>query len=67
MVGTAFMIGIFFGSLALGGVSDVFGRKVSVTIGILFAAVSQLAGGFTQSYATYTFTRFLAAVGELQR
>ena len=61
------MVGIFFGALIIGRMSDVFGRKIAVTMSIMVAAIAQLAGGFTQSYGPYVFTRFLAGAGKLKK
>lgn len=61
------MVGIFFGAIIFGRTSDVLGRRASVTLSIMVTAIAQLAGGFTQSYSPYVFTRFLAGMGELQK
>ena len=61
------MIGIFFGAPIIGRISDLLGRKIAVTVSILVAAVAQLAGGFTQSYGPYVFTRFLAGAGKFKK
>jgi MFS family permease len=57
------MVGIAVGALIIGRMSDVFGRKIAVTLSIMITAIAQLAGGFTQSYWPYVFTRFLAGAG----
>ena len=60
------MMGIFVGAIIFGRISDIFGRKITVTLTLIVSAAAQLAAGFTQSYATYTLTRFLSGIGRFR-
>ena len=57
------MIGLFIGAVSLGRLSDVLGRRITITLSILLAAIAQIAGGVAQNWATYAITRFFAGIG----
>ena len=58
------MIGIFIGGGLFGRLSDLIGRKPTVTIGLLIGAVAQVLCGFAYSYESYVFFRTLSALGK---
>ena len=60
------MVGLFFGAIILGRLSDVVGRKITISLSILAAGIAQLSGGLAQNYATYAATRFLAGIGKFK-
>ena len=57
------MVGLFVGALVLGRLSDVLGRRITITLSILGAAIAQIAGGLSQSFGAYATARFLAGIG----
>ena len=57
------MFGLFIGAVSLGRLSDVLGRRITITLSILLAAIAQIAGGVAQNWATYAITRFFAGIG----
>ena len=63
LIGTIYMVGLFVGALVLGRLSDVLGRRITITLSILGAAIAQVAGGLSQSFGTYATARFLAGIG----
>ena len=60
------MVGLFVGALVLGRLSDVLGRRITITLSILGAAIAQIAGGLSKSFGTYATARFLAGIGNVQ-
>ena len=58
------MVGLFFGAIILGRLSDIVGRRITISLSILAAAIAQIVGGLAQNYATYAVTRFLAGIGK---
>ena len=65
MGGTIYMVGLFTGAILSGIISDAFGRKLSVTLSLLVAAVAQCAAGFAQNYISYVLARFVAGIGNI--
>ena len=63
LAGTTFFVGMVAGGVIFGRISDTFGRKIALIIGIFLCAVAQLAGGFSKNYVTYVIFRFIAGVG----
>ena len=61
------MLGLFIGAVLLGRLSDVLGRRITITLSILLAAIAQIAGGLAQNWPTYAITRFFAGIGLLIR
>ena len=57
------MLGLFIGAVFLGRLSDVLGRRITITLSILLAAIAQVAGGLAQNWPTYAITRFFAGIG----
>jgi len=62
---TLFFVGFFFGSFALGPISDWYGRKTALLISCGFQFVSCLVTSFMPSYASYVVLRIFVAAGSL--
>ena len=54
------MIGILFGSILFGYISDTYGRRVALLSSIAIVSLSSLIGVFMPTVAGYGFFRFLA-------
>ena len=61
------MLGLFIGAVFLGRLSDILGRRITITLSILLAATAQIAGGLAQNWFTYAITRFFAGIGLFMR
>ena len=61
------MLGLFIGAVFLGRLSDILGRRITITLSILLAAIAQIAGGLAQNWFTYAITRFFAGIGLFMR
>ncbi|XP_056017071.1 organic cation transporter protein-like [Ostrea edulis] len=55
---TIFFAGVLTGSFMFGMISDVFGRKKTLLIGILAELVTNLALAFSYNFVTYVIIRF---------
>ena len=64
MVGSMYMVGMFFGGLMIGRICDVFGRRFATALSVLIGAASHFGAGWATNYFTYVITRFLAGVGK---
>ena len=54
------MVGIFFGSLAFGYISDKFGRIAALLLGISTVCLSSIIGVFMPTAVGYGVFRFLS-------
>ena len=54
------MVGIFFGSLIFGYISDKYGRIIALLSSIAIMSLSSLTGVFMPTVIAYGFFRFLA-------
>lgn len=63
LIGSVYMIGLFFGSFILGYSGDKFGRKLTLIAALLVACTASLCGSFTDDYIVYAVTRFFTAIG----
>ena len=54
------MVGIFFGSLAFGYISDKYGRMVALLLGIATVCLSSIIGVFMPTAIGYGVFRFLS-------
>ena len=54
------MVGILFGAILFGYISDKYGRIVAVIIGIALVSLSSLIGAFMPTAAGFVFFRFLS-------
>ena len=63
LVGSIYMVGLFFGSFFLGQLADWIGRRPTLALSIVVGCGSSLLGGFAPSYAWYCVARFFSAIG----
>ena len=63
MVGSVYMIGMFFGGLLIGRICDVFGRRFGTSLSVLIGTISHFGAGWSTNYYTYVGARFLAGIG----
>ena len=54
------MVGIFFGSLAFGYISDKYGRMAALLLGIATVCLSSIIGVFMPTAIGYGVFRFLS-------
>lgn len=54
------MVGIFFGSLIFGYISDKYGRVIALLLGIVLVCVSSLVGVFMPTAVGYGIFRFIS-------
>lgn len=57
------MFGIMFGAILIGEISDRFGRKKVILLGLLLTCVGELLGAFTSGIAIYLIGRVISGVG----
>ena len=57
------MVGMFVGGAIVGRVCDLFGRRIATTLSIVIITAAHFAAGFSESYSSYVFSRFLAGIG----
>jgi len=63
--GSAYMLGLMFGSFLLGYISDKFGRKKSLLVSIVGSTVCSFAGAFMPEYWSYLVLRFFVAMASV--
>jgi len=61
-LGILYMVGIFFGDLCTGLVSDRFGRKKALFIGLAILSLSGGLAGIAPNYPTYALCFFVASM-----
>ena len=64
LIGTIYMLGLFFGSLIFGTIGDIYGRKLALMWAITMSSVFSLIGPLYSNYYYYGFTRFMCAIGK---
>ncbi len=64
LVGSIYMLGLFFGSFLFGFLADKIGRKKTLMISILTGNCGSLAGAFCTNYILHCITRFITALGD---
>ncbi|QCI69492.1 MFS transporter [Phreatobacter stygius] len=57
------LFGMMFGAMGLGWVADRYGRRVGLSLSVLFFSVFTAAAGFTSDPVTFSVMRFLAGLG----
>ena len=63
MVGSMYMVGMFFGGLMIGRICDVFGRRFGTSLSVLIGSISHFGAGWATNYYTYVSARFLSGIG----
>ncbi len=63
LLGTSLMVGIGAGSLVLGAVSDIAGRKVSMILSLLVFSISSGITGFFRDYIVIAAMLFITGTG----
>ena len=63
MVGSMYMVGMFFGGLMIGRICDVFGRRFGTSLSVLIGSISHFGAGWATNYYTYVSARFLSGLG----
>ena len=63
MVGSMYMVGMFFGGIKIGRLCDVFGRRFGTSFSILIGTLAHFGAGWSQNYCSYVVARFVAGVG----
>ena len=63
IVGSTYMLGLLFGSLFFGVISDRFGRMTSLMIAVLFVVVSALLSAVIPTVGGFGFFRFITGMG----
>ena len=64
LVGSIFMVGMFFGAALSGKLCDIIGRKWTTFILCLTMAGAQALGGVSPNYVAFVIFRFFTAVGK---
>ena len=57
------MLGLLFGSMFFGIISDKYGRMTALMIAILFVVVSALLGAVIPTLGAFGFFRFITGMG----
>ena len=63
MVGSMYMVGMFFGGLMIGRICDVFGRRFGTSLSVLIGSISHFGAGWATNYYIYVSARFLSGIG----
>lgn len=57
------LFGMMFGAIGLGALSDKIGRRMTLSLCVLFFSIFTAAAGFTNDPYTFSLMRFLAGIG----
>ena len=63
IIGSTYMLGLLFGSMFFGIISDKYGRMTALMIAILFVVVSALLGAVIPTLGAFGFFRFITGMG----
>ncbi|KAM6972468.1 solute carrier family 22 member 7-like [Aplochiton taeniatus] len=60
---TIFFVGVMFGAMTFGSLSDRFGRRTMLLVSYIFGSVFAVASAFSTSFIMFAFLRFLTGFG----
>ena len=63
IIGSTYMLGLLFGSMFFGLLSDKFGRMTALMLALIFVVVSALLGAVIPTLGGYGFFRFITGMG----